>query len=210
VAGLALAPAAWLAGYLSALGPVHQALRSLDPGLFVQNMGPTASGTTRTVVRKVPEVVTRVVKEPVPALASWPAGSWVRTGPLAPFEAATFTLRLVNPANGRAVDVRAEVDSGSWRTLVQPSVAEALGLASVGTASIQGVSGTGLTTEYSAVEFGPPQGAPVVRLPVVDSTTLNWDNIAVILGRDALDQPGVTFSVHGGRWVFVLAPPGAK
>jgi len=43
-------------------------------------------------------------------------------------------------------------------------------------------------------------------LAVVDSTTLNWDNIAVILGRDVLDQPGVTFSVHQGQWVFVLAP----
>ncbi|MCL8206689.1 MAG: retroviral-like aspartic protease family protein [Actinomycetia bacterium] len=209
VAGLLLAPAAWLGGYLSALGPVHQALMSLDPGLFVSNMGSAKTGgapTGSSAARSGPRVVTKVVKEPVPSLASWPAGSWVRTGNLAPFQAATFDLKLVNPANGRSVIVRAEVDSGSWRTLVQPAVAAALGLEPVGAASIQGVAGTGPTTEYAAVALGPPAGQPVVRLPVVDSTTLNWDNIAVILGRDVLDQPGVTFSVSRGRWVFVLAP----
>jgi hypothetical protein len=133
------------------------------------------------------------------APAVWQAGgTW---GPATPI---TLTVVLVNPANGRHLTVTGVVDTGSYVTLLSLSQARALGLATLGQSAIGGVGDPDSSTVIdSAVWFATPQGQVLWRLRYVQASSYVPDGL--LIGRDVLDQAGLSLTTVGDQWTLRLA-----
>jgi hypothetical protein len=142
---------------------------------------------------------------------------WTVSGTFSPELAMTVPVVLVNPANGRRVATQAEIDTGSFVSLIAPSVARALGLQDMAAASIVGVAGSGRSEVVSGFWIETPTGRVLWRLG--GSETAPTGGVApVLLGRDVLNAAGVSLTTQGDAWQLRLtrtsipaegAPPAA-
>ena len=120
-------------------------------------------------------------------------------------------LEAAGETSPRPVDIRALVDTGASRSLVQTSILERLELDSLGTELVNTPT-TGSSPKVAhvyAIQLffaGVPGGLLTPDLQVVEAEDLSGFGVSMLLGRDVLSRCLLIFNGHEGRFTIAFEP----